>query len=267
MTDAPWIFHWNVDPVLIHLGPLAIRYYSLGFILGFYIGYAYMKSIFTKKGFSKTALDDLLLYVFWGTIIGARLGHCLFYEPEVYLRDPIAILKVWEGGLASHGGTLGVIIAVYFYCRRYPDITMKFLADELTFPIAITAGFIRLGNLFNSEIIGRPTGADWGVIFDRVDAIPRYPAQLFESIAYFATAFLILIWQKRSAWLNEPLRRNGLMFAMIFTARFFIEFFKEVQVSFEESMPLDMGQLLSIPFITFGVWALFRKIPARPDSK
>lgn len=266
MTDSSWIFRWNIDPVLFQIGPLAIRYYSLGFIFGFYIGYAYMRSIFTKMNFSKNALDDLLLYVFWGTIIGARLGHCLFYEPEVYLRDPIAILKVWEGGLASHGGTIGVIIAVYLYCRRYPEITMKFLADELTFPIAITAGFIRLGNLFNSEILGRPTGGEWGVVFERIDNVPRYPAQLMESVVYFFTALLILFWQRRSSWLNEPLRRNGLMFVMIFTSRFVIEFFKEVQVSFEEDMLFDMGQLLSVPFIIYGFWALFRKLPAEKPT-
>ncbi len=266
MSDSSWILHWNVDPIMVQIGPLSLRYYSLGFILGFYIGYAYMKSVFTKRGFSKNALDDLLLYVFWGTIIGARLGHCLFYEPEVYLRDPISILKVWEGGLASHGGTIGVIIAAYLFCRRYPEIKMRFLADELTFPIAITAGFIRLGNLFNSEILGRPTGGDWGVVFDRVDDIPRYPAQVMESIVYFLIAFLILIWQKRSPWLNQSLRRNGLMFLLIFTSRFFIEFFKEVQVSFEQGMALDMGQLLSLPFIAYGIWAFFRQIPTPKAS-
>ncbi len=260
MTDSPWLIHWNVDPVLVNLGPLSIRYYSLGFILGFYSGYAYMKRVFARHGFVKTAVDDLLLYVFWGTIIGARLGHCLFYEPEVYLRDPIAILKVWEGGLASHGGTLGVIIAVFLFCRKHPQITMRFLADELSFPIALTAGFIRIGNLFNSEIIGKATGANWGVIFERVDTIPRYPAQLMEATVYLSTALIIYLWQSRSGWINQPLRRNGLLFALVFTSRFFIEFVKEVQVSFEEELILDMGQILSIPFIIYGFWALFRKI-------
>lgn len=267
MTGSPWIIHWDVDPEIFRIGSFALRYYSLGFILGFSIGFAYMKSVFQKQGRPVEVLESLLTHIVAGTIIGARLGHCLFYEPEIYLKDPIRIFKVWEGGLASHGGTLGVVIALFIFARKNKNLSVQYLVDEMAFPIAITAGFIRLGNLFNSEIIGRPTGGDWGFVFDRVDNIPRYPAQLIEAIAYFTTALIIFIAQKKSPRMLEPLRRIGLMLLLIYGFRFFIEFLKEVQVSFEESMLFDMGQLLSLPFISFGLWAMLRDIPKKnPDG-
>jgi prolipoprotein diacylglyceryl transferase len=257
---------WNVDREIASIGPLVLRWYSLLFALGFITGYFILAKIFQKEGKRQELLDSLLVYAVLGTVIGARLGHCLFYEPAEYLRDPIRILKIWEGGLASHGGFTGVIIALILFCRKYRDIGFYWLADRTAIPAMLAAGFIRIGNLFNSEIIGKPAGPDlpWAFIFEKIDHITRHPTQIYEAIGYMCvSALLYLIYRLAD---RKPLEGRLLGVALVasYTFRFFIENFKEVQVNFEETMTFNMGQLLSVPFVLAGivfVMGWHRKIP------
>jgi prolipoprotein diacylglyceryl transferase len=252
-ADAAHAFVWDVAPYIVRFGGFELRWYSLLFAVGFGIGYYFMLRMFQKDGRSVEVLDSLLFHLVLGTIIGARLGHCLLYEPETYLTNPIRILKVWEGGLASHGGFAGVVIAIILFCRKHPDLPFFWLADRLSMPTLMVAGFIRTGNLFNSEIIGHPTNVPWAVIFKRVDMIPRHPTQVYEALGYFTIALIVTAvykWKERKPPEGMLL---GLGFALGFTFRMFIEHFKENQVDFENGMLLNMGQLLSIPFVLIGV--------------
>lgn len=248
------IINWGPSPEIISLGPLTIRWYGVLFACGFIIGYRIMENIFKKEDFDVSKLDSLLLHLILGTTIGARLGHCLFYEPAEYLAQPIRILYIWEGGLASHGGTLGNIFSMWLFVRRYPEFNYLWLVDRLSFPVALAACFIRLGNVMNSEILGLPTESTWGVIFKLRDQIPRHPAQLYEALAYLGTFFLM----RHLYWKTDVSKFKGRMFGIflccIFGARFFIEHFKENQVPFENLLPINMGQILSIPFVLFGVY-------------
>jgi phosphatidylglycerol:prolipoprotein diacylglycerol transferase len=149
--------HWNADPILLHIGTFAIRWYGLLFAAAFLAGIQIMKMIYQREGHNTERLDDLLIYMMIGTVIGARLAHVLFYEPDYYFSHPLAILKIWEGGLASHGGAVGILLAVYLYTRKYKDVGFMWLMDRLSLPIALGASFIRIGNFFNSEIVGIPT--------------------------------------------------------------------------------------------------------------
>ena len=209
------------------------------------------------------------------TLIGARLGHCLFYEPEYYLANPIKILKVWEGGLASHGGAVAILIAIWIFVRKY-GAKYKFdywwLFDRIGIATALAGAMIRLGNLMNSEIYGNPTDLPWGFIFTlRGETIPKHPTQLYEALSYLALFFL-LMWMYKKYF---PVLKRGTLFGIfltvLFATRFLIEFVKEPQVSFEQGMALNMGQLLSIPFILFGLGLLFYSIkrgkPAMINSK
>jgi phosphatidylglycerol:prolipoprotein diacylglycerol transferase len=252
------MIHWNVDPIIFSLGFLQLRWYSLGFLLGFSLGYHIMRKMCVWENKPIEHLDSLLVHLVIGTTVGARLGHCLFYDPAFYLSHPLEILKIWEGGLASHGGVSGVMIAVWLFKRRYPQYTLMWLYDRLIIPTVMTGGFIRLGNLMNSEILGKPTEGNWGVVFDRVDSFPRHPAMVYESLCYFLIFFLayrmyLTYKQKMPAGLTF-----GFCLAGVFICRFVIEFFKENQSSFESQMTLNMGQLLSIPFVLVGAYFFLR---------
>ncbi len=246
-------FIWDLDPQIFTIGPFAPRYYGLLFAIGFLVGYQIMRKIFLQEGHKEEDLSSLLMHMMLGTIIGARLGHCLFYEPAYYLSNPLEILFIWKGGLASHGGSIGVLLAAYLYKRKHPDQGYLWLADRLSIGVAFTAGCIRLGNFFNSEIIGRPSDLPWAIIFARIDQTPRHPSMLYESLTYFVLfAVLYLYYRKQGPGIPAG-RMIGLMLTWIFTARFFIEFTKENQVAFENDMTMNMGQWLSIPFILFGI--------------
>lgn len=254
------IINWNLDPAILHLGPLQVRWYGLMFVTGFTLGYMGMKKICEWEGKPVDRLDSLLVHLVLGTTIGARLGHCLFYDPVYYLSNPLEILKIYEGGLASHGGVVGVLVATWLFLRKNPEFSLMWLYDRLVIFTVMTGGFIRLGNLANSEILGRPTNADWGVVFQRVDQIPRHPAMVYESLSYFLIfAIALPMYLKFKA--NTP---RGLIFgfvtAAVFVARFFIEFVKENQSSFENEMSLNMGQILSLPFIALGVYMVIRAL-------
>lgn len=246
-------FAWNISPAILSIGGYELRYYALLFGLGFYLSYRLLAWSFQNEGFSADKAGSLVFYGMIGTMIGARLGHVIFYDPLYYWQHPLEILMTWRGGLASHGGTLGVIIAVWLYRRKNPEFSYLWLADRGVPAIALTAGFIRIGNFFNSEIIGRPTDVPWAVVFERIDPVPRHPAMLYEACAYlilFTTS--IYFYRSRRTHLRPGLLL-GLLFTWIFSARFFLEFLKEDQAAFEKGMILNMGQILSIPFILLGL--------------
>ena len=253
---------WNVDPVIFKIGPLTLRWYSLLFVAGFPLGYWLFEGFYKREGVDTKLLEPLLYALLIGTIVGARLGHCLFYEPSYYLSAEhwVEIFKPWKGGLASHGGAIGVFLAALWYSHRYGkqnDFDVLWVCDRIIICVAFAGCFIRLGNLFNSEIYGDVTDLPWGFIFvRRGETLPKHPTQIYEALSYLILGiFLALMYQKKL----DKLYRGwffGMFFIVCFGMRFLIEFIKEPQVEFEQSMLLDMGQLLSIPFVLAGIGLL-----------
>jgi len=250
---------WDVTPELLNIGPFSVRWYGLLFAMAFIAGFKIMQWIYKRENKPESDVEQLVIYVIVGTVIGARLGHCLFYNPEYYLANPLEILMVWKGGLASHGTSIGIPIAIYLYTKK-KKVSFLWQMDRVVIVTALGGSLIRLGNLFNSEIIGKPADVPWAFIFTRVDNVPRHPSQLYESIGYLIL-FLILffIYKNNYKKLNDGFI-FGLFLILLFTFRFFVEFLKEVQEPFEKGLILDMGQLLSVPFVIIGVilivWSL-----------
>lgn len=266
--------HWHVNPILFQVGHLAIRWYSLLFVSGFILGWYIFRWFFRREGISEELLDSLLYTLLIGTIVGARLGHCLFYQPDYYLGSWDGFWEIfmpWKGGLASHGGAIALLLAMWWYSRHYGrknDFDYLWIMDHLCIAVAFAGCFIRLGNLFNSEIYGDVTSLPWGFIFDlRGETEPKHPTQLYEAFSYLILGLSLigLYWKK----LDRTYRGTyfGLFLIGCFGMRFLIEFIKEPQVGFEEGMALNMGQLLSIPFVAAGlcilIYAFVRKQPAR----
>lgn len=249
---------WNVEPEIFRLGPLAPRWYGLLFASGFVLGYFILVQIYRNERRPEQNLSSLFLYVFLGTLIGARIGHVLFYQPDYYLARPWEILMIWQGGLASHGGFIGVLIGIYLYLRKYREMSFLELSDRLAIPALLAASLIRIGNFFNSEILGLPSNLPWAIIFIRVDNIPRHPAMLYESLAYAIVFTTLYIAYWKTEIIKITGRILGASLVACFAARFLIEFVKEHQVPFEQGIPLNMGQLLSIPFILIGLVLLYR---------
>lgn len=249
---------WNVNPEIFSFGNFAIRWYGLLFALGFVFGYIIMNKIFKKENVPQKILDSLTTYMVIGTVVGARLGHCLFYEPDYYLANPIKILKVWEGGLASHGAAIGILLALWFFSKKYKK-TYFWTLDRIVIVVALAGFFIRSGNLMNSEIYGIETGLPWGFIFVHVgETVPKHPTQIYEGLAYlFIFIGLYAIYNLQGKKLRPGLL-FGLFLSILFAVRFFIEFIKEPQVGFEENMALNMGQILSIPFVIAGLYLIYR---------
>jgi len=253
ILDIPW----NVNPEIFSVGKFAIRWYGLLFASSFFFGYLIMAGFFKKEKISEEVLDRLTLYMALGTIIGARLGHCLFYEPSYYLSNPVEILMVWHGGLASHGAGIGILIALYLFAKKSKKSYLWTL-DRIVIVVALSGFFIRTGNLMNSEIYGVETNLPWGFVFLRNgETVPKHPTQIYEALAYlFVFILLFFIYKK-----NRGVFKSGLLFSLfmifVFVFRFFIEFIKNDQVVFESGMMLNMGQWLSIPFILFGIILLF----------
>ena len=250
--------YWNADPVLISLGPFQVRWYGLAFAIGFFIGYKIVEAMFKHEGAPEKWLGILLAYVIVGTIVGARLGHVFFYQWDYYSQHPGEIFKIWEGGLASHGGTIALIIAVFLFSWIVTKKPASWTFDKLVIPIALVGGLIRLGNLMNSEIYGGETTLPWGFIFLREgETLPKHPTQIYEALCYFVL-FAILMWMywKKNAE-ERPWLITGVFFIGIFLPRFLIEYVKNVQVAKEVDMiatyGINMGQLLSIPFIILGI--------------
>ena len=278
--------HWNPDLVYFHLGPLAVRWYGLCWLVGFAVAYLLVRRLYREQKIKDELFDPLFIYCFMGILLGARLGHCIFYEPDYFLTSVRGIIEMFlpirfvDGninyagnwlfqltggaaafvgyeGLASHGGTLGLMIALWLYVKK-TKLNIWTVLDNIAIATGSMACFIRLGNLMNSEIIGKVTDVPWAFIFERVDQMPRHPGQLYEAIAYAILFGILWYLHKR---MPEKIGTGwyfGFCLAYIFTFRFFIEYTKEVQEAFEASLPLDMGQILSIPFVILGVWCMVR---------
>ncbi len=261
---SPNYISWNVDPEIINVFGISIRYYGLLFVTGLILCIYILGWIFRRENIPQEHLEKLTLYGITGIFAGARLGHCLFYEPSYYFAHPLEMILpitfppdggikfTGYQGLASHGGVLGLLIALYFYSRKTKH-PMTDTIDLIAVVAGLSFGFIRLGNFMNSEIIGIPSTQPWCVIFERVDNIPRHPAQLYEAISYFIIFTIMMILYKK----ERDRLKNGFFFGLgsvlFFTARFFIEFVKEDQVGFEDGMTFNMGQLLSLPYLVVGI--------------
>ena len=261
------MIEWNVDPVLFTLGPLSPRWYGLLFASAFIVSYWILRRVFRTEDRAIQDLDSLTIYMIVGTIVGARLGHVLFYEPDIFLNDPIEVFAIWHGGLASHGGALGIITGLWLFHKRKKGYPFIWLLDRLAIVAAISGALIRVGNLMNSEIVGLATDQTWGIWFKRLDPMPlfRYPTQIYEAVLCIAVfAFLWWRYTKGDAT-KKPGLLLGLFLVILFSGRFAMEFYKDRQVAFESSLPLDMGQILSIPFIAVGlvlIWKAMRKASA-----
>ncbi len=260
---------WAPDPVLLRIGFFELRYYSLMFVVGFMIGGWYTQKFFVKYKKDPELVSSLTSYLIVGMLIGSRLAHCLFYEPDFYLSRPLEILKVWEGGLASHGGYAGVLVATWLFLKKHKDIPFLWLMDIIAGPCLFVGGLIRLGNWFNSEIYGGPTTLPWAVVFSRVDMVPRHPAQIYEAIGYFTIAFILCAENKYK--FDKWPKGTNLAIAIIlsFTFRFFIEFVKGEQSELVITEAINMGQWLSVAFVMVGIaLVLFlRKNPHIGDLK
>jgi prolipoprotein diacylglyceryl transferase len=260
--------HWHARPEIFSIGPVSVRWYGILFALGFALGFVIVRWMFRLEHKPETDLDSLLGYILGGAVIGARLGHCLFYEPGYYLAHPLDIPKIWQGGLASHGGAIGVALGLWIYSRRHPGQPFLWLLDRVVVPTALAGALIRLGNVFNSEILGRPTQMRWAVVFDRVDSLPRHPVQLYESIGYLLIFVLLLSIYRRTRDRTAPGLLLGIFLVTVFTFRFAVEFFKEPQSDYGQNLPLSVGQLLSIPCILFGGVLLARlRAPAERSKE
>ena len=264
---------WTASPNLFSAGPVTVRWYGLMFAIGFLVGYEIVYRIFRHEGAKEGWVGSLFIYVVVATIVGARLGHVFFYDWAHYSHHLGEIPKIWEGGLASHGGTLGIMLAVWLYSRYVTHKSMLWTFDRLVVPVGFVAALIRIGNLMNHEIYGGETSLSWGFRFvdnlgqwmqgaEPVFTVPSHPTQIYEAAFYLLTfaVCMLLYWRYRAQ------EREGLIFGVfmlgIFVPRFFIEFIKNVQepweIAMRNSIGLDQGQLLSIPFIILGIWLIVR---------
>jgi len=252
-------FVWNVNPNIFEFGSIQLRWYGLLFVGSFFLGLMLLQWVYKREGRNPKVLDNLLIYIMIGAVIGARLMHCFAYEPEFYLSHPLEMLKVWKGGLASHGGLLGVLIALYVFSKKYNE-SYIWLISRVAIPGALTAAFVRFGNLFNSEILGLPTDKPWAIIFPRVDMIPRHPVQLYEAFAYLFLLFILVTVYKKVTPTFATKILPGIFLAYMFIVRFLLEYTKTRQADYTTSLPFTTGQMLSVPFIIIGiiwiVWAI-----------
>ena len=275
--------NWDISPEIFNLGGISIRYYGLLFAVAFFLGYKVEEKMFKSEGLPMAWLDKLWLYVAIATIVGARLGHCIFYDWAYYSQHPLEmILPVrfspefkFTGyqGLASHGAAIGIIAGLWYYSRKVSKKSIFWILDRAVIPIALAGFFIRTGNLMNSEIVGLPTNMPWGFRFMNSDLpnpeLPRHPAQLYEAICYLFSFFVLMYLY----WRTNVKKKMGFIFGafliLIFSARFIIEFVKEVQEPWEAGMALNMGQILSIPFILAGIFMLWysKKLPDEGEKK
>ncbi|WP_270090123.1 prolipoprotein diacylglyceryl transferase [Sphingobacterium sp. SYP-B4668] len=270
------VINWDIQPEIFKIGSFGLRYYALCWLAAFAISYVLMLKVFKKEGKTQEQLDQLSIYIFVGTLIGARLGHCLFYEFDYYKDHILEIFLPfrWDAngnfqmtgfaGLASHGAAVGILTSIYLFSRK-TKINFMWVADRLVLVVPIAGAFVRLGNFFNSEMIGPPTDLPWGVVFKQHDNIPRHPGQLYEALAY--VLIFVVMWYLYN---KKSTRKSGFLFGiflvLLFGARFVLEYFKIDQEAFEQNMLFNMGQLLSIPFIIVGFYLIFRK-PADQKNK
>ncbi len=258
------VIEWNVDPEITRLfGTFPLKYYGILFVTGLLLGYEIVKRVYKSEGIDVANLERLSTYLFIGILVGARLGHCLFYDFEYFSKHPLEIFLPFQisdgnwrftgfSGLASHGGSIGAIVAIVMYCVKNKTSLLRVL-DRVAIGAPVTGAFIRFGNFMNSEIYGKPTHGDYGVVFVRDDMIPRHPTQLYEAFSYLLIfAILWFLYKKTNLRDNEGFI-FGLLLLILFSVRLLLEVFKENQVAFEDEMTLNMGQWLSIPFIILGI--------------
>ena len=268
MVHAIANIRWNPDPVLIDFGFFTLRWYGLLFATGILLSYTLIRRGFQRAGIASALFETFSLTAVLGMFVGMRLGHFLFYEPIAFIERPIEVflpvrihpvlhLTGYEG-LASHGGAIGILVAVGWFIRKYPSVAATFVLNQLAIVGPLASGFIRLGNLMNSEIVGRPSDVPWAFVFVPIDALPRHPTPLYEAAGYFAI-FCLLYFLRQRRWFYQKARLFGLFLVLSFGWRFVVEFFKENQEAFEQGLWLNMGQWLSIPFVVAGVIILFRR--------
>lgn len=263
--DILTFIHWNVSPEIFSLGPIHVRWYGLLFAVGFLFGYNHGEKMFKHENIDLKWLESLFIYLIVATVVGARLGHVLFYGWDYYSQHPIEILFVWQGGLASHGGVLGIIIAMIIWSRNVSKRSILWVLDRVVVPSIFVGALIRFGNLMNSEIYGMQTSLPWGFIFERNhETVAKHPTQIYESLSYLLTfgVLLYMYWKTKAKDYQGML--VGVFFIMVFTARFLVEFIKEDQEAFEATMSLNMGQWLSIPFILAGITLIILSIRKGP---
>jgi len=250
---------WSVDPEIFTIPGVnwPIRWYGLMWAIGLILSQQIMYHIFKVEQRPAKDVDTLTLYIILAAFLGARFGHFLFYDPSVFLTDPLSIILPPYAGLASHGGAIGILIGLYLYCRKL-NYNYFWMVDRLVIVVCITGGFIRVGNLMNSEMIGIPTTVPWAFIFEHIDNVPRHPAQLYEAIYCFLLfGLLYYIWKVKRHQVATGFI-FGVFLVVLWSLRFVDEFFKEVQEPFEENLPLNMGQILSIPFVIAGIVILIK---------
>mgnify|MGYP001127767596 CR=1 FL=1 len=250
---------WDISPVIFSIGSISIRWYGLLWAIGFLVGLKLVEKMFKHENIKEEWLDSLFIYVAVGSILGARIGHCLFYEWEYYSKNILEIFMIWQGGLASHGGAIGILIAIYLYNKRISKKGFIWVLDRLVIAVAFAGACIRLGNLMNSEIYGTPTNLPWGFIFVQDgQTIPMHPTQIYEML-YCLITFAVCYWMY---WKKNLYEKRGYIFGVfligIFLSRFLLEFIKNNQETFEDYMLLNMGQILSIPFIIWGFYLIYQ---------
>jgi len=263
---------WDVDPEIFYIEALnrGIRWYGLLFATGFFLAYQVSQQMFKKEKLSLEWLDKAFFYIFIATLIGARLGHVFFYEWDYYKNHIIEIPQIWKGGLASHGAAIAIIFALWLYSKQVTKKSMLWIIDRATLGVALAGGFIRLGNLMNSEIIGKPADVAWAFIFTRLDSIPRHPTQIYEALAYFSIFGILAYMFFKTNARNRLGLLSGVFFVGVFGARFLIEFLKENQVAFEGQLTFNMGQYLSIPLVLMGIGLIIyamRRPATIPDDE
>ncbi|MEO1369085.1 MAG: prolipoprotein diacylglyceryl transferase [Acidobacteriota bacterium] len=260
MTAFVAAFHWNHDGLVFDLGFYALHWYSLMWLGGFLIGLQMFRGFCRREGRPVEKTDDLLVVTLAGAIVGARLGHVFFYNRSYFLENPLEIFMVWRGGLASHGGMIGILVAVWLWSRWQTDFGYLWTIDRITVPTALAGAMIRVGNFFNSEILGRPSDVPWAVVFERAsaDPVPRHPTMLYEAAAYLLTFFVMRAAYRRWTPGEPPGRLLGLFLTLVFGARFLLEPFKLRQAAFAEEWALSVGQWLSIVPVLVGCLLLFR---------
>jgi prolipoprotein diacylglyceryl transferase len=252
---------WDVKPEIgIHIGPFNPRWYGILFASGFIIGYQLMSKMMQREHRPVTDMEPLTFHMIVGTLVGMRLGHCLFYDPAYYLARPLEILKIWEGGYASHGAVIGISVALWLYSRSRPQQPFLWIIDRIAITVALAGCLIRTGNFFNHEMIGKPSDMPWAVVFTMKDLIPRHPAQMYEALCYLGIFFLMRWLYNRYNATPPSGLLLGVFFVTVFGARFIIEFFKENQVLFEQLLPINMGQILSVPLVLLGVGLIWRAL-------
>lgn len=268
--------NWDISPIIFSIGSFGIRWYSLLFTLGFITAYFLLSKMFKKEGVSIDILDSFTVYMFLSLLIGLRLGHCLFYEPDYYLHRPLEIILPFNldtgqftgyQGLASHGGAIGILIGIYLFCRK-TKVNWIWILDRLVIVIPLVGACVRVGNLMNSEIYGVETALPWGFVYLRNgEIVPKHPTQLYEALSYLLIFISLMIYYYKSN--AKPRSGNvfGIFLVALFGIRFLIEFIKEDQVGFEDGMILNMGQLLSVPFILAGICFIYLSYKGKFSAK